>query len=264
MDNKDRQKQTTDDDNIANIQQSKVKNTDSTSRFSRRRFIRSAVITSPILLSVKSPVSWGGGLYDGQCSIVSQLSGNASHPHNCQTRAKNPLYWMNTFIGDNEIVNQELEKRGCYATTPFHELFPHHLRNYTMQRRMSKNWRYRVNPDTENPTLLQCLSRTDTSFWLEFENTESEEKVHINVLDGVANFHCYMTAGYLNGLFHPSPINYIGNEVYVQKLFTEALYRSVNTILWDLEKNRFSRTKAITYSQAMLNVRTNLNRWDSV
>jgi hypothetical protein len=264
MDNKEIPKTMSDDDKITNIQQSDDQNTASTSRFSRRRFIRSAAVTSPILLSVKSPVSWGGGLYDGQCSIVSQLSGNASHPHNCQTQAKSPLYWINTFIGDNEIVNQELEKQGYYATTPFHELFPHNLSSYKRQPRMSKTWRYRVSPDTENPPLLQCLMRSDTSFWLEFENIESKQKVNIDVLNGVPNFHCCVTAGFLNGLFHPSPINYVGDETYVQKVFKEALFRSVNTILWDIETKQLQETSGTKYSQAMLDVTTRLNRWDNV
>lgn len=264
MDNKGRQKQTPDDDNIANIQQSKVKNTDSTSRFSRRRFIRSAAITSPILLSVKSPVSWGGGLYDGQCSIVSQLSGNASHPNGCQTSAKPPEYWINTFTGGNDIVKQELNNQGCYASTPFHQLCSHNLATFQMQSRMSKKWQYRISPTSDNPPLLQALNTTGWNLLLEFENIKNRKNVEINILHNVPQFHCCIGSGYLNGLFHPSPVNYVGDSAYVSNAFMEALTRSVNTILWDLQNRNFQGANSSKYSQAMMDLSVKLNTWDTI
>lgn len=264
MDNKDKQQPTTTSDTIAKIRQAKESITPQASRFSRRRFIRSAAVTSPILLSVKSPVSWGGGLYDGQCSIVSYLSGNASHPSGCQTSAKAPEYWINTFSGGNDIVRQELNHQGCYASTPFHQLFAHNLETYQKNSRVSDKWQYRVSPTSDNPQLLEGLNTTGWSLILEFERTSNRRITTINLLHNVPQFHCCLISGYLNGLFHPTPVNYLGDSAYVSNAFMEALTRSVNTILWDLQSRNFLGENSNKYSQAMMDLSVKLNTWDTI
>lgn len=240
-------------------------NVNTRSRFSRRRFIRSTAVASPILLSVKSPVAWGGGLPNEQYSIAMYLSGNASHPQSTQISARAPAYWLNTFQGGNEIVLNELNNNGCYASTQLYTLVPLNFNTWLSNRVVSNNWQYKLDAISDNPTLLQSV-QTDLSgsfsLWVDFKKNKSNT-ARVDILNNVSACHCCVVTGYLNGIFHPMPVNYIGDSNYVRNLFIDAINQSINLILSDLDKNRFEGPNSPKYSQPIRELSNTLNTWDS-
>lgn len=264
MNNKNIQESTKNDEAVEEIERNEGNNVNTHSRFSRRRFIRSTAVASPILLSVKSPVAWGGGISNANCSITTFMSGNASHPEGCQTEARAPAYWLNTFQGGNEVVRNELNNNGCYASTQFYTLLPLNFDTWLTNRQISRRWKYKVDSISDNPTLLQAV-QTDTngafSLWVDFKKRKKEERV--NILNNVSDCHCCVVSGYLNGIFHPVPVNYIGDSNHVRNLFVDAINTSISRILSDLERKRFEGPNSPKYSQPMRELSNHLSTWNS-
>lgn len=273
MDSKTNQNSTKTDESVpVGVQTSEVK--DAASRFSRRRFLRSAAIASPIILSVKSPTAWGNtGLYREQCSLTVFLSGNPSNPAEIGCESRDITYWQNVFSGGNKLVEDELAKRGITANTLFFQIFP--LTAFQSWRKgdffdqNGDSWSYRINQLSDNPTLLQALQNTDFNLSLDFDKNldDARESQMVNLTENVPNFHAIMVAAYLNGLFHPTPLAYLGDEQYVLGRFAVTLQDSADACLAGLTRTGSAarmmfRFGSVAYSEPMKALSDDLSTWD--
>ncbi len=275
MDSKTNHNSTKTDESVpVGVQAGDVK--DATSRFSRRRFLRSAAVASPILLSVKSPTAWGSeGLYREQCSITVFLSGNPSNPQDVGCEARDTAYWINTFTGGNKVVEDELARRGVTATTPFFQLLP--LTAFQAWRagdtslESDTTWYYRINPYSDNPTVLQALQNTDFNLSLDFDKNinNSNGNNSVNLVDSVPNFHAVMVTAYLNSLFHPTPLNYLGDAQYVQDRFVVTMQDCADACVAGISSSGSAarmlfRYGSVSYSEPLKELSDSLNTWDTL
>lgn len=97
---------------------------ESTSRFDRRRFLRTSAAATPLLMAVKSPVAWGNSINIDQCSVTMLLSGNASHIRNCQAKIESPGYWKSIFWQSANQNHKERSKKIRAAIAARTSLFP--------------------------------------------------------------------------------------------------------------------------------------------
>ncbi len=256
------------------VQTSEVK--DASSRFSRRRFLRSAAVASPILLSVKSPTAWGGtGLYREQCSITVYLSGNPSNPSEIGCEARDVAYWEKVFTGGNKVVENELARRGITASTQFFQLLP--LSAFQSWRVSDivvdgeESWYYKLNEYSDNPTVLQALQGSGFNLSLDFaKGTDivGQSDNTVNLTDGVSDFHAVMVTAYLNSLFHPTPVAYLGDEQYVSDIFAVTMQESAEACLAGIVSTGSTarmmyRFGSVSYSQPMRELSKALNTWDT-
>ncbi len=274
MDSKTNQTSTKTDESVpVGVQTSEIK--DATSRFSRRRFLRSAAVASPIILSVKSPTAWGGaGLYSEQCSLTVFLSGNPSNPSEIGCEARDITYWKNVFSGGNKLVEDELAKRGITANTLFFQIFPlmtfQSWRQGEFYDQRGESWFYRINQLSDNPTLLQALQGTEFDLSLEFDKNleDAKNSQMVNLTENVPNFHAIMVAAYLNGMFHPTPLAYLGDQDYVLGRFAVTLQDSADACLAGLTRTGSAarmmfRFGSVNYSEPMKSLSDDLNTWDN-
>ncbi len=262
----------TDESVPVGVQTSEVK--EESSRFSRRRFLRSAAVASPILLSVKSPTAWAADtLPREQCSITVYLSGNPSNPQNLGCDARNTAYWINTFTGGNKIVEEELARRGITASTPFFQLFPltafQSWRAGDTSLEGNTTWYYRINPYSDNPTVLQALQNADFDLSLDFDKNidNSSGSDSVNLVDSVPNFHTVMITAYLNSLFHPTPVSYLGDAQYVADRFAVTMQDSADACLAGISSSGSTarmlfKYGSVSYSDPLKELSDALNTWD--
>ncbi len=246
-----------------------------TSRFSRRRFLRSAAVASPILLSVKSPTAWGNTtLYSEQCSLTVFLSGNPSNPSELGCEARDITYWINVFSGGNKLVEDELERRGVTATTLFFQIFPlsafQSWRKGGIYDHEGNSLYYRINQMSANPTLLQALQGTGFELKLDLaENpdTAQEDIDEVVLTDNVPSFHAVMVAAYLNSLFHPTPLAYLGDAQYVSDQLAVTLQDVVDALISDITSagsvaRMAFRFGTVNISGPLQQLTDDLNTWD--
>lgn len=265
MDNKEIQEPAKNKDIVTVISETD-ESTEPSSRFSRRRFIRSAAISSPILLSIKSPSAWAGG-YNSSCSITSCMSGNASHPQGCQAPPKKPDYWDKCLRGKKEYesVRNELNKHGCYHSTAFHSIFSHNMDRWKRNQQICKDWKFKVNVRmSDDPSLLQAIGGDTCNLYVQFKHVDRKKsKITVNLLGHNApGFHKNLLCGYFNGVFHPTPVNYICDSNTVRNAFILALNSSINHILRDLDRGWFRSSDTKKYAQHMSKLVKDLNTWD--
>ncbi|WP_434362102.1 hypothetical protein NF212_18135 [Parasalinivibrio latis] len=215
------------------------------SRFSRRRFLQSAAVTSPLLFTVKSPVAWGT-TGTAQCSITAVLSGNASNPGNCQSAARSAEYWQRVFTavsGNPEYpVLQALRANNITKTTQFMSLFLHGWENNSYD--ASSRWYYRLYlQDCDNPSIWDVLQAGSTaSYKVKFlfvkrRNNRKNRKEYINIFEYPAGFVQSLVVAYLNSLF-PTAIDYPYTSLTLNGRLDSAVDSSVNTQLALLKRTR--------------------------
>lgn len=240
---------------------------DTPSRFSRRRFIQTGAVASPILLAVKSPVAWGNALSPETCSVTALMSGNASHPQNCLSGAKSPGYWHKVFKSDegdtHYVVRTALNKNSIFETQTFNEFFLSGLGSW--QTSSTHGWKFRVSASqSDNPQFQDVLPENKSNKFdltLEFEKIGDPSNKHsVNISAGVPNFHKFVLAGYLNSLFNPAVISYSYYPEQVKQALNVAIIESAYKIMPTLSK---SRRSAKPDTSLLVELRDALNEWDS-
>ncbi|MBC7004725.1 hypothetical protein BIZ37_19365 [Photobacterium sp. BZF1] len=237
------------------------------SRFSRRRFLQTTTIATPLLLSVKSPAAWGGGGNLKNCSITEMLSGNASHPHSCQVDAKSPRYWRKVFKSqdgeDLYVVQDVLNQRGVFSDSQFNLNFLSTLSS--PQSIVGSDWEYQLSSTLpDNPTYLNALkNNTSYSIILTFDNGVDQPFDIDLTKEGVDDFHQVVVAGYLNSLFHPSIITYVLSPEQVKQSVIMAILESAKIIINSVENGEDpAASNFFDYSTSpMLNLRNFLHTW---
>jgi len=238
------------------------------SRFSRRRFIQASAMTSPLLLSIKSPVAWGGQLSPEQCSVTALMSGNASHPHNCQSGAKSPGYWHKVFDsrqGDTHYPVQEaINGKGIDQGQSFNAFFLSAF--FTWHAIPSKGWEFKLSTHlSDNPTFRGVLPRGTTNRFnlvLEFRQIGTASNFStFNIGADTPNLHKFVVAGYLNSLFSPGVIIYPYQPEQIEQAFIDAIITSASEVM-DLLNSPSITGTAETIKNILLDFRDDLNTWD--
>ncbi len=160
------------------------------SRFSRRRFIQTGIAVSPLLMSVKSPASWGGGTNITNTSVAGQISGNASTTGGSTCIPKNPIDWCDIFDGnhhygnwwdrfkdwgyiDFQSIKDALAICGIHSYTPFLGLFCNELSSWNSCRTQTY-WKYKiVTSSCDNPTVHSSLLTNNFNILLRVQHNNS-------------------------------------------------------------------------------------------
>ncbi len=265
MDSKENHEQTKSNDSMPlGVETNDVK--DNTSRFSRRRFLRSAAVSSPILLAVKSPSAWGA-LYAEQCSISIYLSGNPSSPEPLNCDPKDTAYWIRTLSGGNKIVEDEVYRLGYTGSTSFYDIFPMTMFSGWVTRDTTNGngnrWYFRFDPTSDNPTLLQALQGSGFRLFVEFDRNLNNSSIdyRMNIVNGVPEFHSILVTAFLNSLFHPTPVSYFYTDIVKARL-AEALENAVDQVVADIHAGVFLGADSVAYSQAMQTLSGDISTWN--
>lgn len=208
------------------------------SRFSRRKFLQTSAVATPLLMSVKSPMAWGCTAPTNG-SVTSQVSGNVSNAvtSNCSC-AKDPAAWLQIFRQsgsysrwdewwkhrdnpDGESYKQALEICGVTSSTSFNSLF---LNNHFEWRRCQdySSWEYRIlSEKCDAPSVGQALEQSSCQIVLRVQKATSRhpydsyygsysqsDKESYDVTISDENLHKFLTCGYLNSLLAPDIIAY--------------------------------------------------------
>lgn len=161
------------------------------SRFSRRRFIQTGIAVSPLLMSVKSPASWGSGTNITNTSVAGQISGNASTTGGSTCVPKNPIDWCDIFDGkfpgsghwwdrfkdwgyvDHQSIIDALGICGVQSHTPFLGLFCNELSSWISCRTQSR-WKYKIVTNScDDPTIHGALQSSRFSILLRVQHNNS-------------------------------------------------------------------------------------------
>ncbi len=161
------------------------------SRFSRRRFIQTGIAVSPLLMSVKSPASWGGGTNITNTSVANRVSGNTSTTGGSTCIPKNPIDWCDIFDGkfpgkgnwwdnfkdwgyvDFQSIKDALAICGIQSYTPFLGLFCNELSTWVSCRTQSY-WKYKIVTNScDDPTVHGALRSNNLNILLRVQHNNS-------------------------------------------------------------------------------------------
>lgn len=250
------------------------------SRFSRRRLLQVGIASSPLLLSIKSPVTWAGGGLEG-CSISALGSINASNVNsdNCSNGALSPGYWYGVFSKENSKKNrtkagvyEEIVKRGASNSTDFINTFvtPSVISHLNTLNSINKNWKISLSNNSPNYDFGEILATGNNNklnLYLTFTNKVENRIVSINITEKVPNVHKFVVTGYLNTLF-PGIIDYI-TPTELMDWFVTALSQSSNSIISKLDSPSGSHYSGLVRNMpynydafTYLVSSSGLNRWD--
>jgi len=230
-----------------------IDETNHTSRFSRRKFLQTGIASSPLLLTVKSPVAWGTGTSWGgdRCSLTTLMSGNASHPHNCQSPPRDCGYWYKVLTCGSDDPLNGIRKRlkNCpqriSGKVKFNHCFLNHFQNWQKSSALS-GCTYRLSPtDSDNPSFEDILGQRSQQFKcvLEFKKDNSSI-LTIDLTEKIKDLHEVTLTGYINSIFNPDFISY--------GYFPDQIMNSFNTMISGCEtlimksyRRRQNRQKSI-------------------
>ncbi len=161
------------------------------SRFSRRRFIQTGIAVSPLLMSVKSPASWGSGTNITNTSVAGQISGNTSTTGGSTCIPKKPIDWCDIFDGkfpgsghwwdklkdwgyvDHQSILDALGICGVHSHTPFLGLFCNELSSWISCKTQSY-WKYKIiTGSCDDPTIHGALQFSSFNILLRVQHNNS-------------------------------------------------------------------------------------------
>ncbi|WP_375750150.1 hypothetical protein [Vibrio sp. HN007] len=201
------------------------------SRFSRRKLLQSGIAASPLLLSVKSPVAWGGNsLGAGNCSVSVLLSANVSDHNICRSKAKDECYWYYAFSCHPSDPQRVVREALANATPDVHYY------TFFKDRLLNRNnfgiingWNSSIdlhrsaNPDFNDVTHQYRAYKLKFLF----TKTVGSKTIKVGVPVYIDRLHQIVATGYLNAMFYPHLIDYIGNINHIKSLFDTALEETV-------------------------------------
>lgn len=269
MDNEHQTNSSTDanhKDSAANLHT--VSSEEETSRFSRRRFLRTSAAVSPVLLSLKSPTAWANGMGGQNCSIM--MSGNASNPQNCITEPLAPREWADILKSRRDSpqypLRQSLKNGGINGNSPFNGKFLRPLNQWRYS--PTKDWMFKISfRKCSNPKFKQTLRNAPNSKYkiaLSFKPTSREQgtqKDDFTIILEPPRFHNTVVTAYLNSYFSPSLISYSYYPEQIETSVIQTIMTSANLIMDELNKgNRPKKDLASIYRPFTQLVR-DLKRW---
>ena len=213
----------------------------SSARFDRRRFIRTSMATTPLLMSVKSPMAWASEA----CTASVYASGNASHVHDCtMVLALSHGSWKVIIPDDlSGLPRGRQAKRdywrplilaeGYSGSSQFFDVF---LTGYDAVQTKSKQsgtgtWKFQLlNPDAQ-PTFEQGIF--EQQYPVVFRIWDSENPGNQCVVDFSYSqtTHLQLITAFLNGLLSDSMLDYPFSELDVVAALRQAIDKMIDSII---------------------------------
>lgn len=197
------------------------------SRFSRRKLLQSGIAASPLLLTVKSPVAWGGNsLGAGNCSVSVLLSANVSDHNICRSQARDECYWYYAFSchanDPQRVVRDALANAS--PSVHYYTYFNERLINRTNFGTYN-GWNCSLDLSRSANPNFNDVTHQYRAYKLKylFTKTVGSKTIAVGVPVYVDRLHQIVATSYLNAMFYPHLIDYIGNINHIVSLFDTAL-----------------------------------------
>ncbi|MCM2681461.1 hypothetical protein [Echinimonas agarilytica] len=243
----------------------------SESRFDRRRFLRTSVAASPLLLTMKSPTAWATNGSSANCSLQVLLSGNGSHPHNgCTADVKSPGYWKSVYDNNSsdqgkKLVLTALKSFGYPEDMKFSSSFLAPIATTSID--LNASWNFVFDAQrSEDPSLRSALADNKIELIVKFVRknyvagtTPGPREVRVDITKRRSNVHKFIVSGFLNSLFYPQFIDYQLTSDQVKTALDTAIANEIDNVMTQLEAGRFSNFRNVGNSLKAL--RDELNRW---
>lgn len=208
------------------------------SRFSRRKFIQTGVVASPLLMSVKSPMAWGCGT-NTNGSIGTRVSGNASTTGGCGSLpCFDPKSWCDILkqlkYHDTYVILLKLLKyAGIDAHSSFNYVFFRKCFSwqYSYDRKMKYKFVYDRCEDTSFVNALDDFSFGSPKLALRVCDMSRRSKKYYNVNINLTDFFRNITCGYLNSICSPHAIQSDFDHRDIQRAVNECVYQTSKSVV---------------------------------
>ncbi|MBW8191652.1 hypothetical protein K0504_11440 [Neiella marina] len=243
------------------------------SRFDRRRFLRTSAAATPVLMTLKSPTAWA--TQSGACSLTVVMSGNSSNPNNCTSACPfSPGYWHkvleDTNNGQGGASKQEVRSVIMAYKNPFRSNFNDVFLANIGFPQYDGDWKCTLSEDSDNPTfdaVLPSNGKSRYSLKVKFENINESSSCYkdehiVDLTNSKNNVQKFLVAAVFNSLFSPTYINYRyqePDEVIAQ--FTSATNSIIDDIFTKLSThcNDTSTSVSVSSSRGRLSGKDNNN-----
>lgn len=226
------------------------------SRFSRRRFLQTGIATSPLLMTVKSPMAWGCGNHS-KGSADTYVSGNSSTVASCRSKkCMSPRDWDKVIRKprhDKDLAKQALNWCGINERTKFNKVFLSNCFRY--QSCSNPNWQFKLmKKQCDSPTfsdVLQSVHQAPKLVMRVKKRGNKNKKLDIEIK--INDFHQDVVCGYLNAVCAPDIIDSSHSPRDIVNAVNQGLFILANKV----QRSKSNRTPDLTH---LGNISRNLRR----